>query len=1282
MNHHLSDGFQDGMDRKRRQHDDHAETGSSYPAKRPRILPNDHNTIHEPANASPSHDDYTIAWICALHIEMAAARAILDEIHEDLPRYANDSNTYMLGSIRKHNIVIACLPTAQYGTNNAANVLTHLIRTFPSIHLGLMVGIGGGVPIMADIRLGDIVVGTRVMQCDLGKIVEDGQIRRTAIPRILQNQFGTLMSTLRSTHEREPSRVPCILREKFGGLPGYGRPSLPDHLFYALYEHASSTPGCNECDDSKLVPRRRRESDDPQIHYGAIASGNQVMRSGTARDKVARELDVICFEMEAAGLMDILPCLPIRGICDYSDSHKSKEWQRYAAATAAAYARELLEVLPVAEAHARVAHVTNPHQYSSHERRQRLLASLRFEQIDSRKQDIKTAQAKTCRWFLGHPDYQAWLDPGKSTQHDGFLWISGKPGAGKSTIMKFAYSSMKSKARHEHAITASFFFNARGEYLEKSILGMYRSLLLQLLEGYPDLQAVLDDPDLTPYSQDDCPSLSVLKDLFRNAVSALGHRSFTCFIDALDECDEQQVVDMVQYFEELVEQSTKGTLLRVCFSSRHYPYIVLRQGIRLTLEDQPGHAKDLENYIGSRLQISDPALIEELQPQILEKAAGVFLWVVLVIDILNKEDRRGRPALRKRLAEIPSGLSELFKDILRRDNDNMEDLLLCILWILYSKRPLRPKEFYHALWSGLSLKDLADSDIPTVTGPDSSDRIKRYVISSSKGLAEITKSKQQPTVQFIHESVRDFLIKDKGLHELWPDLGFDWEIPSHERLKQCCSAYIDYYHLARISMVNSDEQGEISKKFPFLEYASRHVLYHADAAASAIPQDEFLTKFSTSGWITIINRFERYKARQYTPDASLLYILADKGFAELIRTQPKEQLCTYIPKERYRYALFAALANGHKHAVAALLNLPSSFYNGADIADGLTCRKDFKEYKDRTPLSWAAQNGRTGIIELLLQNRMTVMETDRGGRQPLSRASEKGHDATARLLIERGADVNASDKDGRTPLSWASWNGHEATVGLLIEKGADVNASGKGGRTPLSWALENGHEATARLLIEKGADVNASGAAQTPLSSASWNGHEATARLLIEKGADVNASGAARTPLSSASWNGHEATARLLIEKGADVNASDKHGGTPLSSASENGHEAMAGLLIEKGADVNASDKHGRTPLSSASLRGHEATARLLIEKGADVNASGAARTPLSSASWNGHEATARLLIEKGADVNASDKDGGTPLSWASLRGVTKPRPGFSSRGEQTSMRAIKMAEHRSLGPH
>ncbi|KAF5001836.1 hypothetical protein FDECE_10825 [Fusarium decemcellulare] len=323
------------------------------------------NGACESRGGSPiSHDQYTIAWICALSIEMAAASAILDDVHKDLPRHTNDTNTYVLGSAQHHNIVIACLPTAQYGTNNAASVLTHLIRTFPSIRLGLMVGIGGGVPGKVDIRLGDVVVGTRVVQHDLGKIVGDGQTQRTADPKSPHQLLGTALSSLQAKHERDGSQIPLILEKKLDRHFQYRRPTTADHLFVSTYEHTSSAPSCDECDRSKLVPRNKRSTDNPMIHYGTIASGNQVMRNGIQRDNIARQLDAICFEMEAAGLMGILPCLSIRGICDYSDSHKNKEWQTYAAATAAAYARELLGVLPVTEVQKKVISIPNPLQAS------------------------------------------------------------------------------------------------------------------------------------------------------------------------------------------------------------------------------------------------------------------------------------------------------------------------------------------------------------------------------------------------------------------------------------------------------------------------------------------------------------------------------------------------------------------------------------------------------------------------------------------------------------------------------------------------------------------------------------------------------------------------------------------------------------------------------------------------------------------------------------------------------------------------------------------------------
>jgi hypothetical protein len=122
--------------------------------------------------------------------------------------------------------------------------------------------------------------------------------------------------------------------------------TLHDSLYEADYDHPNGLATCSQCDSSRLRDREPRASEDPVVHYGLIASGDQVMRHGATRDRLGRELDVLCFDMEAAGLMDSFPCLVVRGICDYADSHKNKQWQPYAAAAAAAYAKELLYIVP------------------------------------------------------------------------------------------------------------------------------------------------------------------------------------------------------------------------------------------------------------------------------------------------------------------------------------------------------------------------------------------------------------------------------------------------------------------------------------------------------------------------------------------------------------------------------------------------------------------------------------------------------------------------------------------------------------------------------------------------------------------------------------------------------------------------------------------------------------------------------------------------------------------------------------------------------------------------
>lgn len=320
------------------------------------------------------------------------------------------------------------------------------------------------------------------------------------------------------------------------------------------------------------------------------------------------------------------------------------------------------------------------------------------------------------------------------------------------------------------------------------------------------------------------------------------------------------------------------------------------------------------------------------------------------VDILNKEFKRGRIfAVKRRLQEMPTQLSELFKDILTRDAENMADLLLCIQWILYAKRPLKPEELYFAVVSGLdpNPKNLAKWNPGHITTDD----IGRFVLSSSKGLAEISKCGHQ-TVRFIRESVRDFLIKDDGLRDLWTGRGEDFESLSHDRLKKCCQAYL------QIDICDCVTPGEalpeatvlrplVSSIYPFLEYTIHHVLYHAHAAANGVPQDDFLKEFPLEAWVGLHNLFAESGLEYDAASISLLYILAEGNTPRLIKTMRYHDPRINIRGGRYRYPLFAAFASGRQDAVRALLQQETNTPLGDDIVPTLKHRWEFGPHSVR-----------------------------------------------------------------------------------------------------------------------------------------------------------------------------------------------------------------------------------------------------------------------------------------------------------------------------------------------
>ena len=921
------------------------------------------------------------------------------------------------------------------------------------------------------------------------------------------------------------------------------------------------------------------------------------------------------------------------------------------------------------------------------EQRRTLMDSMRFDQIDARQMTIKRAHAKTCKWLLKKSEYLDWLDAVKLHEHHGFLWIKGKPGTGKSTMMKFALGN--SRKMMNDRIIISFFFNARGADLEKSTTGMYRSLLLQLLERLPELQCVFDSLGFATWNSGGHHQWSVelLKDIFEQAIQILGQSSVVCFIDALDECDECQIRDMVTFFQHLGELAVSaGIRFQVCFSSRHYPHVTIRKGLSLVLEGQEGHIHDITSYIDSELKIGRGRLAEQIRVELQEKASGVFMWVVLVVDILNKEHDGGRiHALRKRLRDIPSDLHELFRDILTRDYHNRNELLLCIQWLLFARQPLKPEGLYLAILS-VDPQDLPSDEIEI-------DTIKKFILNSSKGLAEITKSKT-PSVQFIHESVRDFLLKENGLRAVWSSLGSNFQGQSHERLKQCCLNYMSIDIATHLNIdtplpkASSQEAAalrlSVAKMFPFLQYAVQNVLYHADAAGGGgVNQKDFVQSFQLADWINLDNLFERHEIRRHTPNVSLLYILAEGNMSNLIRVHPSNLSCFEVENERYGLPLFAALATGSDEAVRTFLETQAEIQPQTSPLHSL-CKQYYQDGNKRTNfgrdftfsphrgvLSYVAEHGDETLLAFLLsQGKYMLDSKDKSGRTPLSWAAEKGNEPMVKLLLAKdGIDPNSKDntKYERTPLMWAAIKGHEPVVRLLLTNdGVDPNSKeSKYGRTPLSWAAEKGHEPVVKLLLAKdGVDLNYKtfGSGRTPLACAAERGHEPVVKLLLAKdGIDPDSKdNLGRTPLSRAAEMGHEPVVKLLLAKdGVDPDSKEiRTGQTPLSWAAENGHEPVVKLLLAKdGVDLNSKTFGlGRTPLSWAAEKGHEPVVKLLLAKdGVDPDSKDTryGQTPLSWAAEKGHEPVVKLLLAKdGVDLDSKTFGSGrTPLSFAAEKG-------------------------------
>ncbi|OPB40228.1 hypothetical protein A0O28_0003070 [Trichoderma guizhouense] len=1206
--------------------------------------------------------------------------AMLDEEHDLLPKPPNDKNVYTLGSISGHNVIIACLPEGQIGTNSAANVATQMMATFPSVRFGLMVGIGGGIP--SRVRLGDVVVSRPseghpgVVQWDFGKAEQEGQIRLTGSLNQPPTALLTALTKLKSRHEMKGHNIHKFLDQMTAKWPRLApKYTWSARLKDPLYSSPKATADFSAVEES-------RKPGEISIHYGLIASGNQVIKDSATRDRINKSLagQVLCFEMEAAGLMNDFPCIVIRGICDYADSHKKKDWQEYAAAIAAAFAKELLEAVQTTdvEGDSRASDVLKQVQDASSTRDDIMHMMSRLDEtadkevldwlttVDYSLQHsnyVKKRQPGTGKWLLDTQEFKDLKSGNKKT-----LVCRGIPGAGKTILTSVAIHHLQNNFRHDQNVGIAYIYCHYKQQGDQDIDNLLASLLKQLLRSracLPESTAKLfkrhKEKQTRPSHDELLANLKSVIQLYKMAFFV---------IDAMDECQFSTLKQLLFHLFDLQEDHD----IRIFATSRPIPEIMseFTSDNHQSILDVWANPSDvlvfLEGQIPSLPHIArqNPQLQEEIKRGISEAVDGMFLLAEIYITLLRDKTtinsiREALDAFREKNKSNDSqrdqALDHAYEQAMERIDNQKPGLkalaMGALSWIALAKRNLTVEELQHALATKEGSSNFDKNDLPDLAD----------ISNVCAGL--VTVDVESNVIRLVHSTTQEYFERTQSR----------WFPDAESMMSKICITYISFDVFGENFRPTDwfDYHGE---RYPFYNYA--------------------------------VNNWTQSTPEDMEPNSKLMSFILNRNKVNLAieKLHTNSQILTHqfgtsLPKSIT--ALHFAVYFGATKVVSNLLELEHKIGS--------------KDNCGRTPLWWAAQGGQGTIVKLLLDAGASLEDSDsKNGHTPLMCAVQGEHQTIVSLLLEKGSKVDSRDKEGLTPLIMASKLGAENIVTLLLKKGkADINLrdSSEKGWTPLHWAIDNHDDALARLLLKEGADIEAKNSkGQTLLLWAVENGYDSAVRMLLGAGANMStknkrqtasrviASRDAKTMLQSIlNLNPHthvrrqsgsvalltavqfkrEEILRLLQDAGANMNHKDDRGWTLLFHAVHRDNEGtIINMLLDGKIDVNAKDKSGKTALFIAIDRRDESkiypplyreadssttdtesrlpfiyssqhsnmvAIELLLEKGADINATDECeRTPLLYAIIYSMSNVIKLLIDRGADVNARDRNGWTPL--------------------------------------
>jgi nucleoside phosphorylase len=576
---------------------------------------------------------YTVGWTCTIETEYIAACLFLDEQHAR-PNYVsvNDKNDYTLGKMAGHNVVIAVSPSGEYGLSSASTVARDMLDSFPNVRVCLLVGIGGGAPTAKhDIRLGDIVISRDVRQYDYIETLRQQNFQQRKTRRQLPTVVHSFKRTGFSNHPPKVIRAAVSSLESKSDVDGYhidkrivavldrepelrqtySRPRQRSDLLHApeIVHPRNSEFACEEVCGSQtaslvLRPERKEGEDGPAIHYGVVASFKQLLNDATMRDTIAKKEDVICIETETAGLMHNFPCLTVRGVCDYSDSHKNKDWQGYAAITAAAYTKGLLLTMvpSMVEQQEKIR--------ESYEKWNRIREWLKPPDSSIRHNwALKEHLDGTGLWFTHSDAFEEW-----KRQPGSFIWLHGVSGCGMTVLTSAIIEHLRQISPDQ--VLLYFYFDFRDVH-KQSLDSMLRFLIQQLCDQQPETLQLLHHLWASYGEGIRRPSTKSLQNALQSMLSRTGNVSIV--LEALDKSDTRY--ELLAWLRSLVESKTNDFRVLVTACSGGDIAWALRRWTRV--EDRVSMQrneviKDIGAYIKNRVRNGDEFRRWRERPEILE----------------------------------------------------------------------------------------------------------------------------------------------------------------------------------------------------------------------------------------------------------------------------------------------------------------------------------------------------------------------------------------------------------------------------------------------------------------------------------------------------------------------------------------------------------------------------------------------------------------------------------------------------------------------------------------